>query len=295
MLTVDPKNTKTADLHQYLLGAVSPRPIAFASTISEDGTPNLAPYSFFNCFSSNPPIVIFSSNRRVRNNTTKDTLANVEANKEVVINVVSHSIVQQMAVASIEYPSDVSEFDKAGLTPLAAEKVKPFRVAESPVQMECIVREIIPLAETPGAGNLIVCEVVLMHIHEAVLDQEGKIDPQRIDLMGRMGRAFYCRASGDAVHKIFQPVTQLGIGADQLPQAIRNSHILSGNDIGQLAALEQLPNEADIAAARSSDAVKRLAESMSGETLLEHIHRSAKQKIKEGDVAGALALLSAFA
>ena len=230
MLTINPKEEKTAVVHQYLLGSVSPRPICFASTISADGTPNIAPYSFFNCFSSNPPILIFSSNRTVANNTTKDTLANAHATKEVVVNVVNHDIVRQMTVASISYPSDVNEFDKAGLTPIASDLVKPFRIKEAPVQMECKVNDIISLGNTGGAGNLIICEVLRMHINEEILDENQQIDPHKIDLMGRMGRAFYCRASGDAVHKIYQNVTQIGIGADSLPLDVRFSEILTGND-----------------------------------------------------------------
>ncbi len=244
MLTIDPTQIPTKDLHQFILGAVSPRPIAFASTISTDGIPNLAPYSFFNAFSSNPPILIFSSNRRVANNTTKDTLKNVEDTGEVVINVVPHAIVRQMALASIEYGPDVNEFVKSGLTPLPSERVKPFRVAESPVQMECKVEQILPLGEGGGAGNLIICRIVLMHISESVLNEKGRIDPHKIDLMGRMGRFYYVRASGTAIEEIVQEVTSMGIGFDGLPPALLQSHILTGNNLGQLASLTALPDEA---------------------------------------------------
>jgi len=202
MKIVDPEKTSTKDFHQFLLGAVAPRPIAFASTVDENGNPNLAPYSFFNAFSSNPPVLVFSSNRRVSDNTTKDTLHNIEKTKEVVINVVSHSIVRQMAVSSISFPTEDSEFDKTGLTPIASDLVKPFRVKESPVQMECKVSEIIPLGEHGGAGHLIICNVVRMHVDENVLDDNNRIDPHKIDLMGRMGRAYYVRASGPAIHTI---------------------------------------------------------------------------------------------
>ena len=249
MLTITPGTISTSDLHQYLLGAVAPRPICFASTIDEDGHPNLAPYSFFNVFSSNPPIAVFSSNRRVGNNTTKDTLANVIATREVVINVVTYSIVRQMALCSIDYPHEVSEFEKAGFTPIASELVRPFRVQESPVQMECKVRDIISLGEGGGAGNLIVCEVLRMHINEAVLDEQQRIDPNKIDLMARMGRAYYCRASGNAIHQIYQPFDKIGIGFDQLPPNIRHSPILTGNHLAQLAAFTQLPTPDAIAAA----------------------------------------------
>jgi len=244
MLTIDPIQIPTKDLHQYILGAVSPRPIAFASTISTDGVPNLAPYSFFNAFSSNPPILIFSSNRRVANNTTKDTLKNVEDTGEVVINVVPHAIVRQMALASIEYGPEVNEFVKSGLTPLPSECVRPFRVAESPVQMECTVEKILPLGDDGGAGNLIICRIVRMHISESILNEKGRIDPHKIDLMGRMGRFYYVRASGAAVEEIVQEVTSLGIGFDGLPKTLLHSKVLTGNNLGQLASLTALPNEA---------------------------------------------------
>ena len=244
MLTIDPTQIPTKDLHQYILGAVSPRPIAFASTVSLDGTPNLAPYSFFNAFSSNPPILIFSSNRRVANNTTKDTLKNIEDTREVVINVVPHAIVRQMALTSIEYGPEVNEFVKSGLTPLASERIKPFRVAESPVQMECIVENILPLGDGGGAGNLIICRIVLMHIAESILNEKGRIDPHKIDLMGRMGRFYYVRASGAAIEEIVQEVTSIGIGFDRLPKMLLQSNILTGNDLGRLASLTALPDEA---------------------------------------------------
>ncbi|MBK7937266.1 MAG: flavin reductase family protein [Lewinellaceae bacterium] len=253
MLKIDPTQIATKDLHQYILGAVAPRPIAFASTISADGIPNLAPYSFFNAFSSNPPILIFSSNRRVANNTTKDTLKNVEDTGEVVINVVSHHIVRQMAVASIEYGAEVNEFEKAGFTPLPSEMVKPFRVAESPVHMECKVDKILPLGEKGGAGNLIICNIVLMHIAESVLNDKGRIDPHKIDLMGRMGRFYYVRASGAAIEEIEQVVTTIGIGFDGLPPGIRHSKILTGNNLGQLAGLAALPSAGDSIALAATD------------------------------------------
>ncbi len=281
MLKIVPGKVSVSELHQYLLGSVSPRPICFASTISESGVANLAPYSFFNAFSSNPPTVVFSSNRRVADNTTKDTLHNVQANGEVVINMVNHAIVQQMALSSVNYPSEVSEFEKTGLTPIASDEVKPFRVKESPVQIECRVREIIELAKSPGAGNLIICDVLCLHVNEEVLDDEAKIDPHKIDLMGRMGRAFYVRASGDAIHKIHRPVTVLGIGFDQLPESVRLSQVLTGNDLAQLAALPALPGP------------QRIAELLSGLAKVEGNgkHEQAKQLIAAGKVEVAMALL----
>ncbi|TXB63103.1 flavin reductase family protein [Phaeodactylibacter luteus] len=241
MKVIDPALTATKDMHQYLLGAVSPRPIAFASTLGPDGVPNLAPYSFFNCFSSNPPTVVFSSNRRGTDASVKDTLRNVEATGEVVINAVNYNIVRQMALASIDYPASISEFSKAGLTPIASDLVKPFRVKESPAHLECKVRDIITLGDQGGAGHLIICDVARMHISEEVLDENGKINPHKIDLMGRMGRAFYVRASGEAIHKIVQPVNVLGIGFDELPAGIRNSKVLTGNNLGMLASIPQPP------------------------------------------------------
>ncbi|MDP5169959.1 MAG: flavin reductase family protein [Bacteroidia bacterium] len=245
MKLIDPATTSIPDLHQYLVGAVAPRPIAFVSTISAEGVPNLAPYSFFNVFSSNPPTLVFSSNRRVRGNTTKDTLRNAEETREVVVNVVNHAIVQQMSLASIDYPEEVSEFDKSGLTPVASELVKPFRVKESPVQMECRVRDIVSLGSEGGAGNLIICDILRMHIDEGILDDKGRIDPHKADLMGRMGRAFYVRASGEAVSTLVRPFEVLGIGFDGLPPHIRTSPILTGNDLAQLAAFTVIPAAQD--------------------------------------------------
>lgn len=240
-MIVDPEKIATKDLHQLLVGSVAPRPIAFVSTVDENGVSNLAPYSFFNVFSSNPPIAVFSSNRRVSNNSTKDTLHNIEQTKECVINVVSYNIVRQMALTSIDYPPTVDEFEKAGFTKSEADVVRPYRVKESPVNMECKVKDIIPLGEEGGAGHLILCRIVRMHVSNDILDSDGKIDPHKIDLMGRMGRAFYTRASGEAIHKIFQPFNVLGVGFDSLPDHIKKSPILTGNEIAEIAALPVLP------------------------------------------------------
>ncbi len=243
---IDPKETATRDMHQFLLGSVSPRPIAFVSTVDKDGNHNLAPYSFFNAFSSNPPLLVFSSNRRVRDNTTKDTLANVISTKEAVINVVSHSIVKNMTLTSVEFPAGTSEFSKAGLTPMDSELVTPPRVKESPVNMECKVKDIITLGTGGGAGHLIICEVVMMHINEDVIDDNNRIDPHKIDLMGRMGRSFYVRASGENVYPIVQTVTPLVIGYDALPEKIKTSEILSAADIATLASVNALPSKEEI-------------------------------------------------
>lgn len=240
-----PGEIPTKDLHQYMIGSVSPRPIAFVSTVDENGIDNLAPYSFFNAFSSNPPIVVFSSNRRVSNNTTKDTLHNLYINKEVVVNVVSYNIVRQMSIASAEYAHEVSEFDKSGLTKEDATFIKPKMVKESPVNMECRVKDIITLGDGGGAGHLIICDVIAMHIDESILDGD-RIDPHKIDLMGRMGRTYYVRASGNAIMSIHQPVTDLPVGFDALPDFIRHNKFLSGNDIGIIAALNALPNVIEV-------------------------------------------------
>lgn len=279
MRIVDPKETPTADLHQYLLGAVAPRPIAFASTIDKDGNANIAPYSFFNAFSSNPPILIFSSNRTVANNTTKDTLHNIEEMGEVVINVVSHEIVRQMTIASISFPPEVDEFKKSGLTPIPSDLVKPFRIKESPVQMECKVREIIQLGDKGGAGNLILCDVVRMHIDENVLDG-NRINPHKIDLMGRMGRAYYTRASGTSIHTILQPVMKITVGYDQLPESVRNSYVLTANNLGQLAGLPEFPEASTVEELKEEPAVRGILKM--GEAK-EKLHQYAKELLDDED------------
>jgi flavin reductase (DIM6/NTAB) family NADH-FMN oxidoreductase RutF len=245
MLSIDPAKISTSKLHSYLLSAVAPRPIAFASTIDSDGNPNLSPFSFFNVFSANPPIMIFSPARRVRDNTTKHTLENVQEVKEVVINVVNHAIVQQMSLASTEYAKDVNEFEKAGFTMLKSDLIKPFRVAESPVQFECKVNEIIKLGKEGGAGNLIICQVLKMHISNEVLAEDGSIDQQKLDLVARAGGSYYSRANA-GFFEIPKPLSTLGIGIDQIPQEIRNSKALSGNNLGMLANVESLPNQQDV-------------------------------------------------
>ena len=246
MLRINPQEVSIAELHGHLLGGVGPRPIALTSTVDASGNPNLSPFSFFNVFSANPPIAIFSPARRVRNNTTKHTLENVLDNKEVVINLVSHRMVQQTSLSSTEYEKGVNEFDKAGFTAIASEAVKPFRVKESPVQLECVVNEVIALGNEGGAGNLVICEIKLIHIDESILNEAGKIDPNKIDLVGRMGGNWYCRASQDAIFEVKKPLTTLGIGIDQIPSFIRNSDILSGNDLGILGNVEHIPSMEEV-------------------------------------------------
>jgi len=295
MITIDPTNTPTRDLHQFLLGSVAPRPIAFVSTVDEEGKPNLAPYSFFNAFSSNPPIVVFSSNRRVSNNTTKDTLANVMATKEVVINAVNYNIVRQMAVASVEFDTGISEFTKTGLTPIPSDLVKPFRVKESPAQLECKVQDILTLGEHGGAGHLIICKVVRMHIAEDVVDENNRIDPHKMDLMGRMGRAFYVRASGEQVQPIVQAVTKVTIGYDQLPDPIRTSEMLTGNDLGLLAGLLSIPNQEEtLQLLEEDEEVQKILQLSNWEVALHRYIHQVLRDPEQREYAGKLAWLASY-
>lgn len=245
MLTIDPKELSPVKLQGYLQSAVAPRPIAFASTIDKNGKPNLSPFSFFNIFSSNPPILVFSPARRVRDNSIKHTLINCQDTKQVVINVVNYDIVQQMSLSSTEYPDGVNEFAKAGLTPIPSEIVKPYRVAESPVQFECKVNEIIALGTEGGAGNMIICEVVKIHINEAVLDANGTIDPMKIDLVSRLGGNWYSRAN-QGLFEVEKPLATLGIGVDAIPYFVKESAVFNGNDLGKLGNVEALPTEEEI-------------------------------------------------
>jgi len=273
MKTIDPKAVSTAALHGYMLGAVTPRPIAFASTIDSAGNVNLSPFSFFNVFSANPPIMIFSPARRGRDNTTKHTYENVLQVKEVVINIVNYDIVQQMSLSSTEYGKGVNEFEKAGLTPLASQTIKPPRVAESPVQFECRVNEVISLGTEGGAGNLVICEVLKMHINEAVLDPDGKIDPVKLDAVSRMGGNWYGRAK-QGMFEVPKPLSRLGIGFDQLPEAIRTSKLLTGNDLAMLANVEVLP--------KGAKAIVNLEQ---------HVAQKAQKRLALDDVQGAWELL----
>jgi len=245
MLSIDPKQVNTAQIQHYLQGAIAPRPIALASTINQNGQPNLSPFSFFNLFSANPPILVFSPSRRVRNNTTKHTLANVKSTKEVVINIVNYNMVQQISLASTEYPEETNEFIKSGFTATKSDIVKPFRVAESPVQFECKVNDIIALGNNGGAGNLVICEVLRIHINKNILDENGTIDQHKIDLVARLGKNWYSRANL-GLFEVPKPLTTLGIGVDQIPDFIKESGFFSGNDLGMLANVEILPTQEEI-------------------------------------------------
>lgn len=288
MISVDLKELDGRTAHAHLLGAVGPRPIALASTMDADGNPNLSPFSFFNVFSSNPPTLIFSPARRVRDNTTKHTLHNAEATREVVINVVNYNMVQQTSLSSTEYGDGVNEFTKSGFTPIESDVVKPFRVKESPAQFECKVKDIIALGDQGGAGNLIICEVVRMHMHEDILDENGRISMHKIDLVARMGGDFYCRANGEALFEVEKPLTTLGIGVDQIPKRIRQSTYFDGNDLGKLGNIEKLPTDAELAEFAQHWKVKEIFEkSDNGMEVHEKLHQYAKELLDENKTAKA--------
>ncbi len=278
MLSIIPSEIPVPKLHQYLLGSVGPRPICFASTVDKDGNRNLSPFSFFNVFSANPPIAVFSPARSGRTGEHKHTYLNVKEVPEVVINVVNYDMVHQMSLASSPYPKSTDEFIKSGFTPLASDLVRPFRVKESPVQMECVVDNVIELGEGGGAGNLIICRVVKMHIDEAYLNEHGSIDQQKIDLVARMGGNWYCRANGDALFEVTKPLTSCGIGIDVLPDHIRLSTELTGNELGMLGNVEHIPTWEE------QELVK---EPFKGKDAI----GQAREFLKKGQAAEALALL----
>lgn len=283
--TIIPDQTPLADLHQIIVGAVSPRPIALVSTVDAEGNTNLAPYSFFNAFSSNPPTLVFSSNRKVKDGTTKHTLHNALETKELVVNMVSHSMVRQMALCSIDYDKATSEFEKSGFGQIASEMVKAPRVLESPVQFECMVDQVIALGEEGGAGNLIVCKILRIHANESIFDEKGRIDPKKLDTVGRMGRAFYTRPSSD-IFRIFQPVSELGLGFDQLPKELLESDVLSGNNLAELASINELP-EVNTADAEGLGLVgKSLSEA--------DVHQKLKEMLENGQKSQAWGIILAL-
>jgi flavin reductase (DIM6/NTAB) family NADH-FMN oxidoreductase RutF len=289
MLSFEPHTLSPADLQGYLQSAVAPRPIAFASTIDANGNPNLSPFSFFNVFSANPPILVFSPARRVRNNTIKHTLENCEATKEVVINVVNFDMVQQVSLASTEYPEGINEFEKAGFTMVSSDMVKPFRVKESPVQFECKVNEIISLGNQGGAGNLIICEVFKIHINELVLDGNNKIDQSKIDLVSRLGGNWYSR-SNQGLFEVEKPLTTLGIGVDMIPEFVKDSPVFDGNDLGKLGNVEALPTQEEITIfVQQNFAIKAVLSSDD-----EHkVHQKAKEYLNNNEVLSAWKVLLA--
>lgn len=296
MQSFDPEIAGTRKIHQLMLGAIAPRPIAFASTIDPDGNPNLSPFSFFNAFGVNPTTLIFSPSRRGRNNTTKHTYQNVKLIPEVVINVVTWDILEQANLASSEYPYGVNEFTKAGFTMLASEKIRPFRVAESAVQFECKVRQVIETGEGGGSANLVICEILLMHVNEDVLDENGNIDPDKIRLVGRMGGSYYVKAFGSNLFRLSKPAETPGIGIDQLPANIRSSTILSGNDLGKLGHVLMLPEEEEVEAVRTDrefEAILRNFPNDPARTETE-VHLLAKELLEKGKLHEALCLLMAY-
>ncbi|MEZ4793509.1 MAG: flavin reductase family protein [Gelidibacter sp.] len=287
MISFDPKDLSTGRLHGYLLSTVAPRPIAFASTVDAEGNPNLSPFSFFNVFSANPPIMIFSPARRVRDNSVKHTLENVMETREVVINVVNYDMVHQASLSSTDYPKGVNEFEKAGFTMLKSDKVKPFRVAESPVQFECKVNDIIHLGTEGGAGNLVICEVVKLHITEEILDENSIVIQEKLDLVARAGADYYNRAK-KGFFEIPKPLRKLGIGIDAMPLEIRNSMILTGNDLGMLGNVEVLPTSEQI-----NEFIESISERYPNIKEMSHRqkHKIAHNYLSYGDVASAWKLL----
>ncbi len=264
--SIDTSQLSHPELHRLMLGAIAPRPIAFASTVDASGRPNLAPFSFFNAFGVNPSTIIFSPSRRGRDNTTKDTFNNLKEVPEVVINAVNYGMVEQVSLASTEFPAGINEFEKSGFTPLASVKVRPFRVAESPVQWECRVREIIETGTGGGAANLVICEVLMVHISESALTPDGQIDTTKLDLVGRMGGDYYVRASGNALFEVEKPLQKPAIGIDSLPVAVKNSKILTGNELGRLGSSESIPAESELVTISQMDEVvaihRKYADSM---------------------------------
>lgn len=275
-------NTKTFD--DLLKHAISPRPICFASTIDKDGNVNLSPFSFFNLMGQNPPICVFSPLRKMRDGSTKHTLENIWEHPECVINIVNYSIVQQQSLASVEYPKGVNEFVKAGFTELASEIVKPPRVAESPIQLECKIREVISITDQPGAANLVIAEVVKLHIHEDLLDEENKVSPYDLDLVARMGGDFYCRVIPESIFEVEKPTRTVGLGIDQLPEDVKNSNYLTGNHLGQLGNVENLPTPEMIESFKS-----QLKERLDIQKFksAEVRHQVAIKLLDQGDVNGA--------
>lgn len=294
MRSILPADLAVPELHQYLLGAVGPRPIAFVSTMDAEGRINLAPYSFFNIFSVNPPIAIFSPARRGRDNTTKHTYENAKQVAECVINIVNHAIVEQMSLASTEYAAGINEFEKSGLTPIASDLVRPPRVGESPVQLECKINQVIELGQNGGAGNLVVCEIIKIHIREEVLTAEGKIDPMKMDQVARMGGHWYTRATA-GLFQLPQPTTKIAIGFDQLPHDILHSAILTGNELAQLAGVEQLPDETSVNEYKLIELSELfITHEDHPKALEEALHQRAKACLAAKDVEGAWKTLLAF-
>jgi flavin reductase (DIM6/NTAB) family NADH-FMN oxidoreductase RutF len=293
MLTINLKDLSPVEIQSYLNTAIGPRPICFASTIDKEGNINLSPFSYFNLFSVNPPVCVFSPSRRVRDNTTKHTLENLREVPECTINIVNYDMVQQVSLASVEYAKGVNEFIKAGFTMLPSDLVKPPRVADSPVQLECVVKDIINLGDGAGAGNLVIAEIKLMHINEAVLDAGGKIDQLKMEHVARLGGDWYCRVTPDNLFIVAKPNKNMGIGVDAIPFTIRNSKILTGNNLGQLGNVEVLPNDEEIDAYAQSPEIKELLDATIGDSQTREVqlHLKAKELLDAGRVGEAWKVL----
>ncbi len=293
MKTFYPNNLAPVEFHALLQGSIAPRPIAFVSTIDLQGNVNLSPFSFFNLFSTNPPILIFSPSRRVRDNTTKHTFENVREVPEVVIHVVGFDLVEQMSLASTEYDKGVNEFVKAGLTSVDSVQVKPPRVKEAPIAFECKVNEIKPLGEVGGSGNLVICEVIVAHISEDILDAGNRINPNKLDAVARLGGNWYSRASGDSLFQIPKPLRIKGIGVDQIPDEIKNSAILTGNNLGRLGNVEQLPSSEEVEEYSKRPEIQgiRVRFVNDEESWLDHIHLLAQEKLMQNEIEEAWKIL----
>ena len=293
MITLKTEELSAVQLQDYLQYAIAPRPICFATTIDADGNVNLSPFSFFNMFSTKPPICIFSPARRVRDNTIKHTLENVLQVKECVINIVNYDMVQQMSLASTEYAKGVNEFEKAGFTMLKSDLIAPPRVAEAPVQLECVINDIIPLGDAHGAGNLVLAEVKLIHINEDVLDENGKIDQQKMDLVARLGGDWYCRVTKDNLFKVAKPLSKLGIGVDCLPKSVRLSKVLTGNDLGMLGNVEKLPTEDEVDLINQLAEVKEVLDTTIGDAANREreLHELAHNFLRQGNIELALKIV----
>ena len=290
--SIDPQHIDVREMQQHLVAAVAPRPICFASTLDKKGKVNLSPFSFFNVFSANPPILIFSPSRRGRDNTLKHTYENIMETQEVVISMVNHAMVEQMSLSSTEYDKGVNEFEKAGLTEVKSSKVRPPRVGESPIAFECTVDKVIPLGEGPGAGNLVLARVVLMHVQNDFLDASGKPDTQQLDLVARMGGNWYCRASGASLFEIPKPLSGIGIGVDQLPTTVQNSEILTGNDLGRLGNVKNLPDKKALAEVADWPEIKELLLKVQHtQERRKKLHILAQSLLHKGNTVNALKIL----
>ncbi|QBN18505.1 flavin reductase family protein [Flavobacterium nackdongense] len=289
--TIDPNTISTVELQQLLLTAVAPRPIALASTVDKNGNVNLSPFSFFNVFSANPPILIFSPARRIKDSTTKHTYENVKEVNEVVINIVNFPMVEQMSLSSTEYKKGINEFTKSGFTPVASDKVKPPRVAEAPISFECIVENVIELGAEGGAGNLIISRVVNIHIRNEYKGNDGNLATEKLDLVARMGGNWYCRAGKDSLFEIPKPIYSKGIGVDALPIHAINSKVLTGNDLGRLGNMAEKPSLESIAKCKKIPEVIAALQTPDSEEKYKKLHSIVKNQLDNTNVEQALSIL----